>query len=136
MEGDEAGYGGSGGIYEGGWSGGDSNKQGGGNRGGRRREEVDVDAAARDTAEMAKAGVVGAMEVGLKLGEMAKQTVDVMWDATRRTAETVRDSVADDSRNRGFDDRHDDDRTRRTPAEKRVDDLRRRAGGGYDFKGH
>ncbi|KAL2245436.1 uncharacterized protein LOC105165398 [Sesamum indicum] len=140
--GSEGGYGGSG-ISS------TENQQAGGARGGpggwnagtkaaRRRVDGEVkggewrrdtEDAGRDTggsvAEMAKAGAVGAMEAGLKLGEVAKQTMDGMWDAAKETTENVRDTVADDSETV-------DRRTRRSN-DKHVEDLRRR-GGGYDLK--
>ncbi|KAK6134583.1 hypothetical protein DH2020_031677 [Rehmannia glutinosa] len=87
----------------------------------RRREDIDTEDAARDTAgsvaEMAKAGVVGAMETGLKMGEMAKQTMDGMWGAAKKTTENVRDSVADDG--------GDNNNNNRNSKQKQVDDLRR-----------
>ncbi|KAI3457440.1 hypothetical protein Pfo_014103 [Paulownia fortunei] len=144
VEGSEDGYGGSGisstnkamegfqGLGHGG--------SGGSNNGGEQwREDMDMGDAARDMAgsmaEMAKAGVVGAMETGLKLGEIAKQTVDGMWDAAKKTTESVRDSVADDSdnndRRKQTSDKHVEDQT----SEKHVEDLRRLAKG-CDMKDH
>ncbi|GFP79664.1 hypothetical protein PHJA_000109900, partial [Phtheirospermum japonicum] len=61
---------------------------------GRRRE--DMEDVASDVAETAKAAAVGALETGLKLGEIAKQAVDGMWDVAKKTTERVRDTVADD----------------------------------------
>ncbi|KAK4398368.1 Phytosulfokine receptor 2 [Sesamum angolense] len=136
VEGSEGGYGGSG-ISStenkptvGGWNAGTKaagRKVDGEVKGGEWRR--DTEDAGRDTggsvAEMAKAGAVGAMEAGLKLGEVAKQTMDGMWDAAKETTENVRDTVADDSETV--------DRRTRTSSDKHVEDLRRR-GGGYGFK--
>ncbi|KAL8032092.1 hypothetical protein ABFX02_13G072000 [Erythranthe guttata] len=132
-EGSEGGYGGSGisnvasdykSASEG--PGGDLNR--GKYKGGERRREEKgdhmEDDAAASMAEMAKTGVVGAMETGLKIGEMAKRTMDGVWDATRKTTESVRDSVADDDSG---------DYRRKQGSDKHVEDLRRRAGG-YDLK--
>ncbi|KAG8386339.1 hypothetical protein BUALT_Bualt03G0138600 [Buddleja alternifolia] len=106
-EGSKGGYGGSGIPNKGDKSGATRRN----NIGERRTEDM-------DTAEIAKAGVVGAMETGLKLGEIAKQTMDGMWDAAKKTTESVRDSMADDS---GGNDR---DR-RQSSDDKHVEDLRR-----------
>ncbi|KAL0443544.1 UNVERIFIED_CONTAM: hypothetical protein Slati_2077100 [Sesamum latifolium] len=143
VEGSEGGYGGSGiSSTENKLAGGSRGGPGGWNAGskaaGRRVDgEVkggdqwrrDTEDAGRDTggsvAEMAKAGAVGAMEAGLKLGEVAKQTMDGMWDAAKETTEKVRDTMVDDSETM-------DHRTR-TSKDKHVEDLRRR-GGGYDLK--
>lgn len=142
VEGSEGGYGGSGISSRenklpggsrggpGGWNGGTKaagRTVDGEHKGGEWRR--DTEDAARDraasVAEMAKAGAVGAMETGLKLGEVAKQTMEGMWDAAKETTENVRDTVADDSESI--------DRRKRTSDDKNVEDLRRRAGG-YDLK--
>ncbi|KAL7087634.1 hypothetical protein ACP275_13G079400 [Erythranthe tilingii] len=140
-EGSEGGYGGSGisnvasdykSASEGPGSlghGGPGNLNRGNYKGGeRRREEKDMEDAAGDAAasvaEMAKTGVVGAMETGLKMGEMAKRTMDGVWDATRKTTESVRDSVADDDSG---------DYRQKPGSDKHVEDSRIRAGG-YDLK--
>ncbi|KAL6554224.1 hypothetical protein OROMI_019897 [Orobanche minor] len=86
LDGSEGGYGGSG-ISN-------APNQAVGTRRPDRRE--DTDDAARDMAEMAKAGAVGALEAGLKFGEAAKQAMDGMWDAAKKTIESTRDAVADD----------------------------------------
>ncbi|KAL0353772.1 UNVERIFIED_CONTAM: hypothetical protein Sangu_0958500 [Sesamum angustifolium] len=138
VEGSEGGYGGSG-ISRtankptggsrrgpGGWNAGTKTagrKVDGEVKGGEwRRDTAD---AGRDTggsvAEMAKAGAVGAMEAGLKLGEVAKQTMDGMWNAAKETTENVRDTVADDSETV--------DRRTRTSSDEHVEDLRRRGRG-------
>ncbi|GER43072.1 late embryogenesis abundant protein [Striga asiatica] len=61
---------------------------------------------ARSLAETAKAGFVGAMETGMKLGDIAKRTADDMWDSARKTAQDLRDTVAEEKekgdRPRGF----------------------------------
>ncbi|KAH6822941.1 hypothetical protein C2S53_017759 [Perilla frutescens var. hirtella] len=55
--------------------------------------------------EMMKVAAVGAMETALKLGRIAKHTMDGMWEIAEKTTESVRDSVADDrSRNAGGND--------------------------------
>ncbi|EYU44962.1 hypothetical protein ABFS82_13G072300 [Erythranthe guttata] len=112
------GHGGPGNLNRGNYKGGER----------RRREEKDMEDAAASVAEMAKMGVVGAMETGLKIGEMAKRTMDGVWDATRKTTESVRDSVADDD-----DDDDSGDYRRKPGSDKHVEDLRRRAGG-YGLK--
>ncbi|KAK4439173.1 hypothetical protein Salat_0252200 [Sesamum alatum] len=142
VEGSEDGYGGSGissteNKLLGGSRGGPGGWNAGNKAAGRRVDgeakggewRRDREDAARDrggsVAEMAKAGAVGAMEAGLKLGEVAKQTMDGMWDAAKETTENVRDTVADDSESIN--------RRTRTSDNKHVEDLRRR-GGGYDLK--
>ncbi|CAA0808537.1 Unknown protein [Striga hermonthica] len=60
---------------------------------------------ARFVAETTKAGFVGAIETGMKLGDIAKRTADDMWDSARKTAQDLRDTVAaeeKEDRPRGF----------------------------------
>ncbi|PIN15740.1 hypothetical protein CDL12_11636 [Handroanthus impetiginosus] len=134
IEGSTGGYGGSG-VSS---TGNNSTAQEGGHGGfgtlvakdRRRREDVDMEDAAtgvaESVAETAKAGVVGATEAGLKFGEMAKETMDRMWDAAKETTENVRDRVA------GIGDDDDND-PRNEGTDKHVEDLRRMERG-YDLK--
>ncbi|KAJ0458024.1 hypothetical protein HanIR_Chr15g0780431 [Helianthus annuus] len=74
-------------------------------------------------AEAAKQGVGKAMETGLNIGEMAKQTLDIVWDATKDTTDKVKEVVA------GQEDKKYDV----PPTDHFVDDLRKRADG-YDLR--
>ncbi|KAL8512369.1 hypothetical protein ACS0TY_018741 [Phlomoides rotata] len=51
-------------------------------------------AVVEEMVEIAKEGVVGAVEMGLKVGEMTKQIADGTWDAAKNTAERLRDSLS------------------------------------------
>ncbi|KAI3695211.1 hypothetical protein L1987_78202 [Smallanthus sonchifolius] len=68
-----------------------------------------------DTGSYVKQGVVKAMETGLDIGEMAKKTLDNVWDATKDTA------------------RDDENKYDVPPADHFIDDLRKHAGG-YDSR--
>lgn len=74
-------------------------------------------------ADAAKQGVAKAMETGLNIDEMAKQTLDNMWDATKDTTHKVKDAVT----------RNDKDKNYVSSTDKFVDDLRKRADG-YDLR--
>ncbi|KAL3638428.1 hypothetical protein CASFOL_017799 [Castilleja foliolosa] len=63
------------------------------------KQEARGEDVANDVVEGAKAAAVGALETGLKLGEIAKEAVDGMWDVAMKTTEKVRDTVADDDEN-------------------------------------
>lgn len=86
-------------------------------------------------AQTARVAAVGAVETGLRLGKMAKQVADGVWEVAEKTAENVRDSIAEDvddggGRRRA---RTADDIMEEQRSDKFVKDLRRR-GGGYDLK--
>ncbi|KAK1411914.1 hypothetical protein QVD17_32768 [Tagetes erecta] len=75
-------------------------------------------------AETVKQGVVKAMETGLDIGEMAKKTLDNVWDATKDTTHQVKKAVAGD----------DETKYDVPPTDRFVDDLRDRADDGYDLR--
>lgn len=98
---------------------------------------------ADSVAQTAKVAAVGVVETGLRLGKMAKQTADGLWEAAEKTAENVRDSVADSRGRRAqtFDELGNSG-VRRPPSDGTIEerspdefvkDLRRK-GGGYDVK--
>ena len=77
-------------------------------------------------AETAKQGAVNAIETGLEIGEMAKKTLDNVWDVTKDTSHKIKEAVAGD--------REETKRVDGVPATDHfVDDLRKRADG-YDLK--
>ncbi|KAJ9562841.1 hypothetical protein OSB04_008001 [Centaurea solstitialis] len=77
-------------------------------------------------AETAKQGVVKAVETGLDIGEMAKKTLDNVYDVTKDTSHKIKEAVAGD--------REETKRVEGVPATDHfVDDLRKRADG-YDLK--
>nr|GEW77490.1 hypothetical protein [Tanacetum cinerariifolium] len=81
----------------------------------------------RDTssfvADTAKPGVRKAMETGLDIGEMAKNTLDSVYNATKDTTHMVKEAVTGDDRNNND----------VPPTDRFVDDLRKHADG-YDLK--
>lgn len=97
----------------------------------RTRTRRDMADATRDAAssvgDMAKVATVEAMETGLDMGEKAKQTLDVAWDAAVEIAKNVKDAVAGERDGKG----------RRLyenePTDDNVERLRKRAGN-HDFK--
>ncbi|GKA19028.1 hypothetical protein Tco_0698943 [Tanacetum coccineum] len=74
-------------------------------------------------ADAAKQGVRKAMETGLDIGEMAKNTLDSVYNATKDTTHMVKEAVTGD-------DRKNNDVP---PTDRFVDDLRKHADG-YDLK--
>ncbi|CAH1434449.1 unnamed protein product [Lactuca virosa] len=74
-------------------------------------------------AETAKQGVAKALETGLEIGEMAKKTLDNMWDITKDTTNMVKEAVTSDP----------EEKNDVPPTDRFVDDLRKRADG-YDLK--
>ncbi|KAI3753738.1 hypothetical protein L2E82_25799 [Cichorium intybus] len=74
-------------------------------------------------AETAKQGVGKALETGLEIGEMAKKTLDNVWDLTKDTTNMVKEAVTGDP----------EEKNDVPPTDHFVDDLRKRAGG-YDLK--
>lgn len=69
-----------------------------------------------------KQGVVKAVETGLNIGEMAKSTLDNMYDVTKDAGHKVKEAVAGDEK------KYD------VPASDHfVDDLRKH-GDGYDLR--
>ncbi|PWA43504.1 hypothetical protein CTI12_AA534320 [Artemisia annua] len=86
------------------------------------RHENDRDSSSF-VADAAKQGVKKAMETGLDIGEMAKNTLDSVYNATRDTTHMVKEAVSGD-------DRKNNDVP---PTDHFVNDLRKRADG-YDLK--
>ncbi|KAI3509836.1 hypothetical protein L1887_25359 [Cichorium endivia] len=74
-------------------------------------------------AETARQGVGKALETGLEIGEMAKKTLDNVWDLTKDTTNMVKEAVTSDPK----------EKNDVPPTDQFVDDLRKRAGG-YDLK--
>ncbi|XP_024968757.1 uncharacterized protein LOC112508200 [Cynara cardunculus var. scolymus] len=79
-----------------------------------------------NVGETAKQGVVKAVETGLDMGEMAKKTLDNVWDVTKDTSHKIKEAVVGD--------REETKRVEDVPATDHfVEDLRKRADG-YDLK--
>ncbi|XP_071725898.1 uncharacterized protein [Rutidosis leptorrhynchoides] len=88
-----------------------------------RREDDNGGDMGSFVADTAKQGVAKAIETGLDIGEMAKQTLDNVWDATKGTGHAVKEAVTGDEKAKND----------VPPTDRFVDDLRKRDDG-YDLR--
>ncbi|CAI9088696.1 OLC1v1023101C1 [Oldenlandia corymbosa var. corymbosa] len=87
--------------------------------------------AAHVLSDLAKEGTAKAIESGLELGEIAKKTMDVAWDAAKDTANNLKDAITGDDERR--DHRHRNRVNRNGNESGQGDDARfkKPAAGGY-----